>query len=233
MPVVDMNADIRSGFTDMASRQPVTRKPSSELSPDDFMTLFLAQVKHPNPMQPMDSAATLQQMSAMSAIKSQEKMQQTLQDLEKNINYTMGNTQVLQASTLIGKNIVYATQPQTSPLVKDVGMSGSVLVPQKASNVTLSITDPKTNKIIQTISLGDAGGAGAMDYKWDGKIGNANADPGYYKISATATIDGKVTPIAAAGTFKVNSVTFDDSGLVMNLEGYGGVHMDDHFIKIV
>ena len=53
-------------------------------------------------------------------------------------------------------------------------------------------------------------------------------------MSASAVINGNATSVPTAGTFRVNSVGLDqnNSEVILNVEGKGGVGMSD-IIKIV
>jgi flagellar basal-body rod modification protein FlgD len=64
------------------------------LTTDDFMTLFLAQLKNQDPTKPMDDSQMLSQLSQMSQI-------QTLQGLQKSLE----GSQLAQSSALIGKSV--------------------------------------------------------------------------------------------------------------------------------
>ena len=64
------------------------------MSANDFMTLFLAQLKNQDPTKPMDDTAMLTQLSQFTMI-------DTLTSLDK----TMAGTQLAQASSLIGKHV--------------------------------------------------------------------------------------------------------------------------------
>jgi flagellar basal-body rod modification protein FlgD len=224
MPVDNAKFNALSGFTQMPDSQHA-RKPSSELKPDDFMTLFIAQLKHQNPMQPTDSSAILQQMSQLSALKSNNQMQDTLKGLEKNIDLSLDRTQLLQATQSVGRDVEVLSK--SAPLTKS-GLNGSVSIPQLqpgeiAKKVTLTITDAEGHEV-KKIALDDAKDAGLIDFKWDGlKDDMTPYEQGDYKISATAEIGGKVKPLITLGTFKVNSVALGTDGVVLNLDRAGGV----------
>jgi flagellar basal-body rod modification protein FlgD len=64
------------------------------LSTDDFMNMFLAQLQNQDPTQPMDNTQMLSQLSQMS-------MLQTFQSVQK----ALSGTQLAQSSSLIGKHV--------------------------------------------------------------------------------------------------------------------------------
>jgi flagellar basal-body rod modification protein FlgD len=64
------------------------------LNPDDFMKLFLAQMKNQDPTKPMDDAQMLSELSQMTQVQTLQQVQAALQ-----------GTQLAQSSALIGKNV--------------------------------------------------------------------------------------------------------------------------------
>jgi flagellar basal-body rod modification protein FlgD len=227
-------------YTDIDPTAP--RQPRNELQPDDFLKLFTEQLKHQNPMKPTDSNSILQTMSQLSALKSNNKMQDTLKSLQENVNSSLANTQFVTASHLINRKVEVVSD--VSPLNKE-GLNGSVSVPAGATNVTIAIKDTAGNTV-KTIPLGnpqDAKHSGLMDFSWDGKKGEETDadgtkhttyyDPGLYKISATAVMNNKEQPLQyTMGTFNVNSVALGNDGVVLNLQDKGGTRMVD-VVKIL
>jgi len=65
-----------------------------DLSTDDFMKLFLAQMQNQDPTKPMDDSQMLAELSQMTQVS-------TLQQLQT----TLAGTQLAQSSALIGKNV--------------------------------------------------------------------------------------------------------------------------------
>jgi flagellar basal-body rod modification protein FlgD len=198
-----------------------------ELTKDDFMTIFLTQMRMQSPLKPYDSAAMLQNMSMLTSLASSEELQKSIQGLGLNI----AKSQVMTASGLIGKKVQIPAG--VSPLVKDEGLSGSVILPAAVTNVTITIKDSNGN-VVKTIEKG-ASGSGVLDFDWDGK--DANGEPmkeDFYKISATATINGKSVDVHTAGTFKVGSVAMNPTtgSVILNVDGLGGVDMGE-IIKIL
>lgn len=198
-----------------------------DLSKDDFMTIFLTQMRMQSPLKPYDSAQMLQQMSMLTSLTSTEELQRTIQGL----NLSIAKSQVMSASQLIGKRVQIPSG--VSPLVAGHGLSGSVILPGSVSNVTITIKD-KDGKVVKTIEKGESS-SGVLDFDWDGKDADGNemkAD--YYKISATATMDGKQVDLHTAGTFTIGSVAMnpETGAVIMNVDGLGGVDMGE-IIKIL
>ena len=215
-----------------AASQQASTPAKKELTPDDFITLFLAQMRNQNPMNPSDSNAILQQMAQISQISASKSMQDTLNTVSANVASALSNTQMLQATQLIGQRVQIPSK--VSPLNTGEGLSGSGLVPGAATDVTFTIRDTGGN-LIKTISNGPAASGGLVDFKWDGTGDNGQSYPaGIYQISANAIVDGKPVNVPTAGSFKVNSVALDqkNGGVILNVEQLGGTSMGD-IIKIL
>jgi flagellar basal-body rod modification protein FlgD len=222
--------NIKASAADLPEVQKKSAK--NELSPDDFIKLFLAQMKNQNPAHPTDSSAILQQMSEISSMSASHDMQKTLSTLTDNVNIALANSQVLQSTQMIGKKVQVLSE--TSPLIAGEGLSGSAVIPSAVSDVKVMIKD-SAGTVVKTLDLGAASSGGLVDFKWDG-VGDDGKkfDPGYYSISAKATIDGKIASVQTAGSFKVGSVGLNQKtgGVVLNVDGLGGTDMGD-IIKIL
>lgn len=209
--------------------------PKKQLSPDQFITLFLAQMKNQNPMHPTDSSAILQQMAQISQISASKALQDSMETLSQNVASSLGNSQVLEATQLIGKKVEYPAPNGMTPLSETDGLAGSALVTSPADNVKVTIKDA-TGNIVKTINLGSSATTGLVDFKWDGKSddGKTKYKADFYQVTAEAIVSGKSTPIHTAGSFKVNSVSLNRStgGVNLNVEGIGGIGMSD-IVKIL
>jgi flagellar basal-body rod modification protein FlgD len=199
----------------------------TQLKPDDFMKLMLAQLRMQNPLKPYDNSAMLQNMSQISSLNATKDLQASIKNLDNN----MGKSQVLSASQLVGRKANFPSE--VSPLVDGDGLCGSVVIPGQASEVTITIKD-KNGQDVKTIKLG-ATGAGVADFKWDGLDADGKKmDADFYKISAAATIDGKQVQVLTAGTFKINSVALNPKSneVILNVDGLGGMKMNE-ILKIL
>lgn len=202
------------------------------MTPDDFMHLFLAQLTHQDPMKPADSSTMLQQMTDISSIQATASLQTSLKDFETSMNATMSNAELMNATQLVGRNVLVASS--ISPLVAGKGLQGSIAAPAGSSSITVTIKD-STGQTVDTINLGNTTGGGLMDFSWDGTLRNPDgssagtAQPGNYNISAVANVGGKVQTLQTAGAFGVKSVAVDpqSNDLIFNLDVLGGAKMSD------
>ena len=203
-----------------------TTTPGYSFKTEDFIKMFLAQIKHQNPMQPTDSSAILNQMAQIGSIQASSDMQKKMDSMANSVQSSMMNTQFMQATNLVGRSV--QLESAVSQLKQGKPMVGSVEVVGATANVQLTITDPATGQIVKTMDLGASNAPGLKTFTWDGTDSDGNPLPdNFYKINATASINGKIQDLPTIGSFNVNSVALDqDAGVILNLDYWGGKTMD-------
>lgn len=149
-----------------------------------------------------------------------------LSSLSKDDNYKL-----LMSIIMIGRKVEIPSM--MTPLYKHKGLTGSVLISQATTNITVTIKD-KQGSAVKTILLGAVQAPGLMDFVWDGKFPDGTtAKLDLYNISAIGSINGNRVPLPTAGDFKVKSVSVDPKDVViLNLDEVGGVFLND-IIKIL
>ena len=130
-----------------------------------------------------------------------------IQDLQKSFGDFAGSiasSQALQATSLVGRQV---SAPGTKGVLAVGGdITGNINLSGSSPNVTVKMTDAATGEIVQTMELG-AHGEGKVPFMWDGMNShNVMANPGVYKIEATAYIDGKNTVLETDINSRVDSV---------------------------
>jgi flagellar basal-body rod modification protein FlgD len=204
----------------------VQTNPKSQLTQSDFLNLLTKQLTTQDPTQPFDSSSMLQQMANLTSLNSSQSLKEAITSLQSNL----GNTQLFQASQVVGKNVQLSSV--MSPLTNN-GLGGSVILNSNASNVNLAIQDA-TGKTVKTLNLGNLG-PGNTDFKWNGiQDDGTAAPPGLYKLAASGTIQGQNTILPTAGNFNVSSVNMNTKGqgIQLNVENVGQVNLSE-IIKIM
>lgn len=199
----------------------------TQLTQDDFIKLLLTQMKLQTPQNPFDSNTMMQQMSQLTTLSATHEMETAI----KSLNTNLGASQVLAASQLVGKQVQVPNE--ISPLPAEGDLHGSLMLPRDVDTVTVTIKD-MNDKVVKVIEMGSSS-AGVLDFSWNGLDSENKASaPGFYKISASTVINGETLSIRTAGTFHVNSVALgrNGEGVILNLEGIGGVKMAD-LVKIL
>lgn len=194
----------------------------TEKDQDQFMTMLLAQVKHQDPMSPMDNSEFIAQLAAIETATG-------LSDLQKSFDSfasSMQSSQALQASTLVGRSVLV---PSNSGILNSDGvLEGQVALERSTEKLTVEIYSSAGN-LVKTIDMGMEA-KGISNFSWDG-VGNDGQTypPGSYYVQANARVDGKqeAQPVYAAGN--VDSVTLDSSGSdpILNLNGLGTIRFSE------
>ncbi len=193
-----------------------------KLNEEDFLKIFIKQMTMQSPDKPIDSAQMMQQMSQLTSLESNKSLKTAIE----NMNKTIGQSQMINATQMIGKQVVIAND--VSPLSAD-GLNGSVVVPPNTASVSVDIVSMDTKQVVKTIQL-PVSSSGVVDFHWDGMSADGQAmSPAFYGMSAKATVKGVSQELPTAGYFKVNSVTMDrqTSNVILNVDGIGGVGVGD------
>ncbi len=187
-----------------ASRDEIQIKDGSKdiINRDEFLTLFVAQLRHQDPLNPLDSTAFTAQLAQYSSLEQLLNVNENLESMK----VSQEQDYRLQALDFLGKEVI---------------ADGDMLFlePNQMSEGGFSITDDAnctafimdSNGIpIKSIPLGVLG-AGQHDFQWDGRnAAGAKMDPGIYNFEVTAmTGDGMILPVTTQITGKVTGVNLE------------------------
>lgn len=186
---IDTLSALNPGASAQAAAGKAGKDSARELS-DSFLTLLVAQMKNQDPLNPTDNAQITSQLAQINTVGGIKDLNDTLSRITGQIN----TTQRLQASTLIGKQVLVPGNQ-----IK-VGADGTATVfgvdlAQAAAKMTLTITDNAGNVVHRSDYQGQ--GAGVHSFNWDGlNAGGVPVGAGRYRLSVEA-VDDKGEPIAA------------------------------------
>ncbi len=191
------------------------KKPSDELGQDDFMTLMLAQMKHQDPMNPMENGDFMAQLAQFRTSTGIDQLNSNFNSFAK----TMQSSQALQASTLVGREVLIPGNWGTLP--PDGTLNGSVELPASASSVNLTIYST-AGDLIGEVPMGSHP-AGQAAFSWDGRLADGTQlPPGRYQVGAEAIIGGKREGVGTYVAAKVESVSMSSGREpVLNLANVG------------
>ncbi|MFB2928597.1 flagellar hook assembly protein FlgD [Aeromonas hydrophila] len=195
-----------------------TSTPKKELDQESFLKLLTMQLSYQDPFKPVDNAQMLSQMTSMSTSQGISSLSNQIGSL----NSLMTSSQALQASALVGQNVLL--QSNVGYLEKDGSLPGVVAVgtENKYSHVKITIED-ENGQVIKEFPLeGDQ--KGNVEIAWDGKDKDGNpAKEGKYTLKASGTVDGKSESIPVFAYGKVDSVILGTASnpTQLNLKGLG------------
>lgn len=195
-----------------------TTTPKKELDQASFLKLLTMQLSYQDPFKPVDNAQMLSQMASMSTSEGISSLSTQMGKL----NDQMISSQELQASALVGQNVLL--QSNTGYLDKEGSLPGVVAVgtTNKYSSVKVTIEDEK-GQVIKEFSL-EGEQRGNVEVAWDGTDKDGKrVKSGKYVIKASGTLDGKSESIAAYAYGKVDSVALGNASnpTMLNVKGLG------------
>jgi flagellar basal-body rod modification protein FlgD len=173
-----------------------------ELGRDDFLTLLVAQLKHQDPLNPLESTEFTSQLAQYSSLEKLFNIDQNLESIISGQN--QGSS--FQALDFIGKEII--AEGELLSLKEGKTSMGSFNLDDMA-DCSVLITDANGYSI-RKISLG-ALEPGSHEFEWDGRDDAGNMrEEGVYGFEITAVTEGgQMLPVAKQITGQVTSVNLE------------------------
>ena len=152
---------------------------STQLDQSAFFKLMTVQMSNQDPTAPLDSNQFFSQLAQFSTVEAVQTLQGSFEDLAQ----SMRASQVLQASTMVGRAVLLEGDNVA------LGEEGQTLfgldLTEAVSGVVLNIED-SSGQLVRSLKLGPSG-AGIRDVVWDGlDQDGVRAEPGYYNVTAVA-----------------------------------------------
>ena len=148
---------------------------------DAFLKIFLAQMQHQDPLNPMDGTEFTSQLAQFSSLEQLYNVNTNLQSLQT----SAGGSTRYQAMDFCGKEITAKGDQLT--LDEDGSAKGQFQL-QGQAECTVQVTDSSGN-VVRTIPLGVLA-AGQRSFSWDGLDSSGNkVASGIYSFSVNA-VDG-------------------------------------------
>lgn len=172
------------------------------LDRSDFMTLFITQMQHQDPLEPMDSTEMASQLAQFSNMEATMKM---ADNLEKLLGYQVSQNN-LQLLTLIGKEV--QGTGNTMGVVAGAVSTTQYTLADAADSCRVEIYDA-AGRMADTVELGYAA-SGVHELSWDATTPNGTvvADGQYtYSVTAMNALGQKVD-VDYRTTGRVTGVNF-------------------------
>ncbi|SON49341.1 flagellar hook assembly protein FlgD [Vibrio tapetis] len=187
----------------------------NDLNQEDFLSLLTKQLAQQDPFKPVSNDQMIAQMASFATVDGIGKMNTQFESL----NSSMTSNQALQASSLVGRDVLVPGAAGIKP--ENAGMSAMVKVPQALDNLFVRIEDAQ-GQLIRTLDVG-AKPSGDAKVEWDGLDENGNPLPGgKYKVKAGGLLDGETREFEVSTYANVNSVLLGkgDGNVLLNLAGF-------------
>jgi flagellar basal-body rod modification protein FlgD len=195
------------------------KQSASEEMGERFMTLFLAQLRNQDPLNPMENAEMTSQLAQMNMVSGLETLNATMQTLLSSYNEALS----LQAANLIGKNVLV---PGKQITLTDEGALFGINLTSGADRVDIIIQDASGFEVAKK-ELGQQN-AGSQAFYWDGSDNDGNKlPPGNYTFSIASTLDGEAVQNQPLQAGMVSALIRDGaSGFLIEVAGLGAVALD-------
>ncbi len=200
----------------------VTNKVNGELGKADFFKLLTTQLSMQDPMNPTTNEDMIAQMTQFTMAEGIS----GLGDKMDQLTASMTSNQALEASSLVGRNVLTASPVAYSD---GSGVKGQIPLQSRTQNVLVEIKHQ--NGASMVVPYGDQN-AGMLDFEWDGKGPDGETWPvGQYEINVTGLPAGATEaermPVLSYGN--VSSVTLgqNGTGLELNIQGLGSIRLAD------
>jgi len=177
--------------------------PEKTLGKDDFLKLFVTQLRAQNPLNPMNNTEFTAQLAQFSSLEQLNNISMQLHDLllyQNSLQNTLSNTLIGRKVKISGNEVYLKDNAEISyALQEDV------------SKVKISVYS-SSGELVKEVNLGQQT-SGEKNYVWDGTDNSGNHLPeGHYQIKVEALNDSG-TPVNVStmvyGT--VTGITFDNN----------------------
>lgn len=187
---------------------------------EDFFKLLTQQLSMQDPTSPVENDQMIAQMTNFSMLEGITQMS----DEFKEFSASMTSNQALQASTLIGRQVLIPSA--VGYFNGDKPVEGMIATDQTTQNIVVRVEN-EAGEVVRTIDMGTLP-AGQHRYNWDGLDDSGKPMPaGDYQISANGRVGGSSEDLIALTYANVESVSSSQRGIVLNLESIGRIDFKD------
>jgi len=198
-------------YEDVVNAPKVT---DEQMGQQQFLTLFTAQLKMQNPLDPVKNEAFVAQLAQFSSLEANISMKQSLDTMVT----AMGSDRVMASASLIGKSV--AVPDAAVQVTNGVGGQGVIPLPTGAAGLQVNVTDASGNVVRELIY--PAQPVGDFSVNWDGTDSAGNVVPdGNYRFSAAGVVGGQTAGLSVNAVAKVMAVRTNsaDNSLLLEFEG--------------
>lgn len=219
-----VNNDYQNGLKwpgELSPADKVEENNKATLDQEDFFSLLTQQLAYQDPFNPADNAQMVSQMTSFATSEGINQMSAQLAGL----NEVMTSNQALQASSLVGQNVLLPSD--LAYLEQNEPVKGTIAVGEGAQNLKVRVEDEK-GQVVREITL-EGAQQGNVNFTWDGLDANGEPLPnGRYKFKANGLIGEQREELNTLMFARVNSVTLGsgENPTLVNLAGLGGIPLN-------
>jgi flagellar basal-body rod modification protein FlgD len=180
-------------------------KSDANASQDRFLKLLVAQLNNQDPMNPMDNAQMTSQIAQINTVSGINQVNDTL----KGMSEQFASLQVLQGSSMLGRNVLIEGSKLS---IQDGKAAGAVDLSAKAESVKIEIVSPG-GTVLDTLNLG-ALDTGRHSFTWDASKYSGTGSPSFRVV---ATTGGQNVASTAMVQDKVTSVGSENGAMLVQL----------------
>ena len=141
-----------------------------QLTQEDFFSMLTEQLANQDPTAPVDNDQMVAQMTSFTMADGISQLNEKFESFAA----SMTSNQALQASSLIGQNVL--VQGNVGYMANEGdGISGVIVNEKTVQNMTITIEN-QFGEVIKTIDAGTQS-AGNIEFEWDGKDQSGNRLP--------------------------------------------------------
>lgn len=187
-------------------------------SSNDFLTMMMAQIKHQNPLNPIDGTEYLSQLGMMSAVESLEGVKMGM----NNLNIGITNLEMLQSTSLVGKKVLMESNGLMD-LNENQTIDGRAKFEQSVDKATVLIYDEK-GELVDKVELGPQG-SGICEFQ----IKGSDLGRGEYSFEVVAEKGDTAfsQKMLIAADVESVSIPSDGGAIMLSLKGLGVMSMYD------
>ncbi len=215
----DINSDV---YTQLGLNKVTETKTNKNdtLGQEEFLELMTAQLMNQDPLEPMENGDFIAQMASFGTVSGIG----DLNDSFSNMSSAFQSNQALQASTMVGRNVL--VESNVASFNSEGMLEASIDLDLPASNVVVSVTDT-SGQLVDRQELG-AQPAGLSNYSWNGQGSNGRTyTSGVYKVTAEIKRGNETSSGVTLTSVQVESVTLGKGGqdLTLTVSNLGDISM--------
>jgi len=218
-----IDSNVASILSKLGVDQNEPKKDKTKLGQDDFLKLMVTQLRNQDPFKPMENGDFIAQMAQFSSVSGIDSLQKSF----TNFVSSMQSNQALQASTMVGRDVLIASDSVALD-ANGSPVSGVVKLPNSAGNVRIGILGA-SGELLRNIHLGNQN-AGDVAFSWDGLDEDGNQlPPGRYSLAALAGDGEQSFGLDTFVNAHVDSVSMNQQNrtLTLNLKDLGATAMSN------